>query len=341
MADGALTSEFTNVGRTAWHRRGFLAGQTAYVTLALLVIVVLLTIFAGNFASANNLVNVSRNFSYIALISLGMTVVIVTGGIDLSVGSVTALVAVVTMIVMRWASAALDGIPWAGLVVPILAGLAVASLVGWVNGMLVARVGLSPFVVTLGMLSICRGVTYVITQGRGQSPHGPYVNAFFEVANGNLGGVPMPVIYMAALALVMGAALHQTRWGRHLFAVGGNEQAAVRTGVRVDRVKVGAYVLCSLSAGLAGILLAGWLGSAPANLASGYELRVIAASVIGGANLMGGAGGPLGAVVGAALIEVIRNGLVLSRVDAYWQDALIGLIIIVAVLVDKLRTRQS
>ena len=341
MADGALTSEFTNVGRTAWHKRGFLAGQTAYVTLALLAIVVLLTIFAGNFASANNLVNVSRNFSYIALISLGMTIVIVTGGIDLSVGSVTALVAVVTMIVMRWAGAALEAIPWAGLVVPILAGLAVASLVGWVNGMLVARVGLSPFVVTLGMLSICRGVTYVITQGRGQSPHGPYVNAFFEVANGAVGGVPMPVVYMAALALVMGLALHQTRWGRHLFAVGGNEQAAVRTGIRVDRVKVGAYVLCSLSAGLAGILLAGWLGSAPANLASGYELRVIAASVIGGANLMGGAGGPLGAVVGAALIEVIRNGLVLSRVDAYWQDALIGVIIIVAVLVDKLRTRQS
>jgi ribose transport system permease protein len=109
----------------------------------------------------------------------------------------------------------------------------------------------------------------------------------------------------------------------------------------VNRVKVSAYVLCSLAAGLTGILLAGWLGSAPANLASGYELRVIAASVIGGANLAGGAGGPAGAVIGAALIEVIRNGLVLGRVDAYWQDAMIGLIIIMAVLVDKLRTRQS
>jgi ribose transport system permease protein len=115
----------------------------------------------------------------------------------------------------------------------------------------------------------------------------------------------------------------------------------MRTGVRVSRVKIGAYVLCSLAAGATGILLAGWLGSAPANLASGYELRVIAASVIGGANLAGGAGGPVGAVIGAALIEVIRNGLVLGRVDAYWQDALIGLIIILAVLVDKLRTRQS
>ncbi len=334
-------TEFSNVGRAAWHRRGLMAGQTAYVTLALAVIVLLLSAFAGNFATSGNLVNVTRNFSYVAIISLGMTVVIITGGIDLSVGSVTALVAVVTMIVMRWAGDALAAVPWAGLVAPILAGLLLASFVGWINGMLVARVGLSPFVVTLGMLSICRGVTYVITQGRGQSPRGPYVSAFLDLANGSVGGVPASVIYMVACALALGLALHQTRWGRHLFAIGGNEQAAVRTGVGVRRVKVGAYVLCSLSAGLAGILLAGWLGSAPSNLASGYELRVIAASVIGGANLAGGAGGPLGAVVGAALIEVIRNGLVLSRVDAYWQDALIGLIIIVAVLVDKLRTRQS
>ena len=341
MADGALGTEFTNVGRTAWHKRGFMAGQTAYVTLALFVLLLLLSLLAGNFASAGNLINVSRNFSYIALISLGMTVVIITGGIDLSVGSVTALTAMLTMIFMRWASDALTWLPWAGLVAPILAGLAVAGSIGWVNGMLVARVGLSPFVVTLGMLSICRGVTYVITQGRGQSPHGPYVTAFLQITNGSVGEVPASVIIMLVCALLLGFALNQTRWGRHLFAVGGNEQAAVRTGVRVERVKVGAYVLCSLSAGLAGILLAGWLGSAPSNLASGYELRVIAASVIGGANLTGGAGGPLGAVVGAALIEVIRNGLVLSRVDPYWQDALIGLIIILAVLVDKLRTRQS
>jgi ribose transport system permease protein len=154
-------------------------------------------------------------------------------------------------------------------------------------------------------------------------------------------GLPIQVIYMLVAAIVLGIALHHGVWGRHLFAVGGSEQAATRTGVRVERIKIGAYVLCSLAAGVTGILLAGWLGSAPANLASGYELRVIAASVIGGANLAGGVGGPTGAVIGAALIEVIRNGLVLGRVDAYWQDALIGLIIILAVLVDKLRTRQA
>jgi len=332
-------SEFTNVRRVAWHRRGFASSQTAYVTLAFVVITAGVALWAGNFTSVNNLLNISRNLSYIALISLGMTVVIITGGIDLSVGAVTALTAVCTMIVMRW-TAEVTAIPGAGLVVPIAAGLALSAFVGWVNGMMVARVGLSPFVTTLGMLSICRGLTYVITQGRGQPPSGPDTASFLAITNGSIAGLPASVAYMLVAALVLGWALHQTSWGRHLFAIGGNEQAAIRTGVRVARVKVSAYVLCAMSAGLAGILLAGWLGSAPANLASGYVLRVIAASVIGGANLAGGAGGPVGAVIGAALIEVIRNGLVLGRVDAYWQDALIGLIIILAVLVDKLRTRQ-
>jgi ribose transport system permease protein len=338
----SATSEFTNVGRAAWHKRGFLAGQTAYVTLAFVLITLFVAVFAGNFTTANNLLNISRNFSFIAVMSLGMTVVIITGGIDLSVGSVCALVAVCTVIMMHAvAGSALAAIPYATLVIPVLAGLVLAALLGLVNGLLIAFVGLSPFVTTLGMLSICRGLTYVITQGRGQTPAGPDVAEFYALTNGKLAGLPVELVYMLILAVVLGLALRHGVWGRHLFALGGSEMAAMRTGVRVNRVKVGAYVLCSMAAGFTGILLAGWLGSAPANLASGYELRVIAASVIGGANLAGGVGGPTGAVIGAALIEVIRNGLVLGRVDAYWQDAMIGLIIILAVLVDKLRTRQS
>ena len=338
----SASTEFTNVRTVSWHKRGFFAGQTAYVTLAFIAITALVALLAGNFTSPANLQNISRNFSYIALISLGMTVVIITGGIDLSVGSVTALVAVSTMIAMRWlGTTPVASIPYADLVLPVLFGLLLAAAIGLANGLLIASVGLSPFVTTLGSLSICRGLTYVITQGRGQAPSGPDIDAFLALTNGRVGGLPAPVIYMLACALILGFALHQTGWGRHLFAVGGNETAAMRNGVRVTRIKVGAYVLSSLSAGLAGILLAGWLGSAPANLAAGYELRVIAASVIGGANLAGGSGGPVGAVVGSALIEVIRNGLVLGRVDAYWQDAFIGLIVILAVLVDRLRTRAS
>ncbi len=232
-------------------------------------------------------------------------------------------------------------VPYVTVIVTIIAGLLLAAVIGLINGVLIAVLELSPFVTTLGMLSICRGLTYVITQGRGQAPSGPDVATFFQLTNGLFAGLPVQVVYVLVAAAVLGVALHHTIWGRHLFAVGGSEQAAVRTGVRVNRIKIGAYVLCSLAAGATGILLAGWLGSAPANLASGYELRVIAATVIGGANLAGGSGGPIGAVVGAALIEVIRNSLVLGRVDAYWQDALIGLIIIVAVLVDKLRVLQT
>jgi ribose transport system permease protein len=335
-------SEFTNVNRLAWHRRGFFGGQTAYMTLAFIIICGLATVFSGNFTTAGNLLNISRNFSYIALMSLGMTVVIITGGIDLSVGSVCALVAVCSMIVMRnVANSPLAGVPYATVIIPVVAGLIVAAAIGLINGLLIALVDVSPFVTTLGMLSICRGLTYVITQGRGQAPSGQDVQTFFAVTNGSLGGLPVQVVYVLAAAAALGLALHHSVWGRHLFAVGGSEPAAMRTGVRVNRIKVSAYVLCSLAAGAAGILLAGWLGSAPANLASGYELRVIAATVIGGANLAGGSGGPIGAIIGAALIEVIRNSLVLGRVDAYWQDALIGLIIILAVLVDKLRVRQE
>jgi len=338
----SATSEFANVARVAWHRRGFFAGQTAYVTLAFLIICLLATWLSGNFATAGNLLNISRNFSYIALMSLGMTVVIITGGIDLSVGSVCALVAVCSMIVMRWvAGSPLGGLPYASVVVPVVAGLALAGAIGLINGLLIARLDLSPFVTTLGMLSICRGLTYVITQGRGQAPSGPDVATFFALTNGRLAGLPVQVVYVLMAAAALGVALHHGVWGRHLFAVGGSEPAAVRTGVRVSRVKISAYMLCSLAAGASGILLAGWLGSAPANLASGYELRVIAATVIGGANRAGGSGGPIGAVIGAALIEVIRNALVLGRVDTYWQDALIGLIIILAVLVDKLRVLQT
>jgi ribose transport system permease protein len=153
--------------------------------------------------------------------------------------------------------------------------------------------------------------------------------------------VPIELVYLLALAVVLAVVLHQTRWGRYIFAIGGNEKAARLTGVAVDRVKISVYVACSISAGFSGVLMTGWLGSAPANLATGYELTIIAAAVIGGANLAGGSGGPLGAVIGALLIEVIRNGLVLAGIDAYWQIVLVGCIIILAVLVDRLRTRKA
>jgi len=332
-------SDFSNVGRAQWWRRGFFASQTAYVAAALIAIMFVMSFLSSAFLSPGNLANVAKNFSFVGIVTLGVTLVIVTGGIDLSVGSTMALSAITCAIVMQAVSGtALDSLPLAGMLVSLGAGLGVALLIGLANGLLIARVGLSPFVTTLGMLSIVRGLAYAVTEGRGQAPTGPDVDLFYGITDGNIGGVPVAVIYLLVLAAVVGVVLHHTAFGRHVFALGGNEKAAALTGIAVERVKIAVYVLSALSAGFAGILMVGWLGSAPANLATGYELTIIAAAVIGGANLNGGVGGPAGAVIGALLIEVIRNGLVLAGINAYWQIVLVGGIIILAVLVDRLRT---
>ena len=334
-------SEFTNVGRGAWHSRGFFATQTAYVTLALLLLVASIATVAPEFLTIGNLTNVFTNFSYIAIVSLGSTLVILTAGIDLSVGSTMALTAIITALLFgRLGGTALAHVPGLVMIVAAAGGLAVAAVVGGINGFLIARVGLTPFVTTLGMLSVARGLCYAITQGQGVAISGPDSDLFFRITDGTIAGVPMPLIYLVLLAGLMGVFLHHTATGRHVFALGGNERAAALTGVPVVGIKAGLYIVSALSAGVAGILMAGWLGSVPANLATGYELRIIAAAVIGGANLNGGIGGPVGAIVGAALIETIRNGLVLAGVNTYWQDTLVGVIIIAAVLVDRIRARR-
>jgi ribose transport system permease protein len=245
------------------------------------------------------------------------------------------------MMLMRFFSAtAAAQVPGATIALAGLLALALAALIGVVNGLLIARIRLSPFVTTLGMLSVARGMTYVVTQGRAQYPVGPDVASFTRFANGALLGLPTQLVYLLVLAVLMSLALRHFVWGRHLYAVGGNAQAAALTGVRVPRVVLSVYVLSGLAAGFSGVLIAGWLGAAPANLATGYELRVIAAAVIGGANLAGGIGGAAGAVIGAALIEVIRNGFVLIGANSYWEEVFVGVIIIIAVLVDQLRTRR-
>ncbi len=340
-AGAATPGDFANVGRAAWWRRGFFASQTAYVALALLAIMAVMAVLSPAFLSAGNLANVAKNFSFVGIVTLGVTLVIITGGIDLSVGSVMALAAITCAIVMQTiAGTGIEAVPLAGMLIAIGAGLGAAAVVGLVNGLLIARVGLSPFVTTLGMLSIARGLAYAVTEGRGQAPTGRDVNLFYEISDGAVAGVPVAVIYLLILAAILAVVLHHTAFGRHVFALGGNERAAALTGIAVERVKIAVYVISSLSAGFAGILMVGWLGSAPANLATGYELTIIAAAVIGGANLTGGLGGPAGAVIGALLIEVIRNGLVLAGINAYWQIVLGGAIIILAVLVDRLRTRR-
>lgn len=349
---------FSNIGKIRWWQRGIFASQTGYVLLALAALLVTMHFASPYFFTEGNMQNVAKNFSFIAIATLGVTFVIITGGIDLSVGSMMCFSAMITSMVMTELSApgspagslfvhmAADGktvlanVPGLILLVSILAGLGVALIAGLVNGFCIAVLGLSPFVTTLGMLSIVRGLGYVVSNGRGSFPGGPDANYFYALTSGDVLGVPVPFIYLMILALAMAVVLHHSAFGRHVFALGGNEKAAELTGIPVVRVKIEVYVICALAAGLQGIIISGWLGSAPANMATSYELNVIAAAVIGGANLAGGIGGPLGAIVGCVLLEVIRNGLVLAQVSSYWQQTLVGVIIILAVLVDRIRSRM-
>jgi ribose transport system permease protein len=310
-----------------------LASQAFWVTMALLLICAGMTVLQpAAFASSENFYNITRNFAFIGIMALGMTAVIITGGIDLSVGSVMGVVAIVAGLLLQ------DGQAW---FVAMGAGLVAGFVAGAVNGLLIAYVGLPPFVVTLGMLSVGRSLAVVLSQNKMIYDFGPASDTVFAIGGGQFLGIANPVWVLVLLTGVFSAVLRLTRWGRHLYAIGGNEQAARLTGVNVAGVKFSAYVVSALTAALAAVLIIGWQGSAINALGTGYELRVIASTVIGGANLMGGEGGAYGAFIGAALIEVIRNALLMAGVDSNWQGTFVGSFIVLAVLLEKLRGRRG
>lgn len=341
--DMAAASLEETIGQRA--HRGWLgwlmSQQTFWVSVAAVLAFVVLSFASDVFATQQNLFNVTRNFAFVAIIAIGMTAVIITGGIDLSVGAVLVLSGMVIGMTMHAGLSIWLAIPLA---------LGVSLLVGAFNGLMVAYVGVPPFVVTLGMLSIARSLAMVLSNNRMVYEFGPDQPQLLALGGGfvNLSlpfvdtvRVPSPVLFLLVLLVAAGIALRWTRWGRHLYAIGGNERAATMTGVPVKLVKVSVYMFCSLCAGLAGILEVGWLGTVTTSLGQGMELSVIAASVIGGANLAGGVGTAFGAVVGAALIEVIRNSLILLGISTFWQGTFVGCFIIVAVLFDRLRSRDA
>lgn len=308
---------------------GRLAGmQVFWVLMAAVLACLALSVLTDSFASERNLFNVARNFAFVAIIAIGMTAVIASGGIDLSVGSSLVLAAMVVSVLMEggtsfWLAAA--------------AAMGAALLVGLINGLLIAYVGMPAFVVTLGMLSAARSLAMVLSNNKMIYQFGPDHELLLWLGGGSTMALPHPLYVLIALAIAMTFVFRWTRWGQHVFAIGGNEQAAVLTGIAVRRVKVSIYVFSAFTAGLAGILMAGWLGSVTTNLGQSMELAVIAAAVIGGANLAGGEGTAFGAVVGALLIEVIRNSLILLGISTFWQGMFIGSSIIIAVAFDRIR----
>jgi ribose transport system permease protein len=315
-----------------WQR--FMGSQAFWVTVALIIICIVMSwLQPASFATPDNFYNTTRNFSFIGIMALGMTAVIATGGIDLSVGSIMGLTAVSCGLVLE------AGYPgWVAVIVGLFAG----GVAGLINGIIIAYLGLSPFVTTLGMLAIARSVAVVLSGNRMIYKFGPGGPPFKALGSGAWHITPhfelsYPLLFLIVFTFLLAVVYKMTSWGRHVLAIGGNEQAALLTGVPVNRIKVQVYVFSALTAAFAAILSVGWAGSAINALGATYELLAISAAVIGGANLMGGEASAYGAFIGAALIFTIRNSLLMAGVDSNWQGTFVGLFLIGAVYLGKLR----
>jgi ribose transport system permease protein len=318
-----------------------LGRQIFWVLLATILACIYLSIATSTFGTPQNLFNVTRNFAFVGIIAIGMTAVIITGGIDLSVGATVLISAMTTTVLMH------GGMP---ITLAFPAAMGAALLVGAINGVFISVVGLPPFVVTLGMMSVARSIGMVMSNNALIYEFGPDQKILTSIGGGSvtipLPGlsalpIPNPVIVLVVLGIITAFALRWTRWGRHLYAIGGNEKAAILTGVPVKAIKISVYMFAAFCAGVTGFLMTGWLGSVTTGLGTGMELNVIAAAVIGGANLAGGTGTALGAIVGAALIEVIRNSLTLLGISTFWQGTFVGSFIVLAVAFDQLRNKDT
>ncbi|NEC85609.1 substrate-binding domain-containing protein [Streptomyces sp. SID12501] len=326
MATDTLKSTTGASGATSGLRRVLLDNGAL---TALIVLVIAMSALSGDFLTTDNLLNVGVQAAVTAVLAFGVTFVIVSAGIDLSVGSVAALSATV----LAWAATS-EGVPVAiAVVLAVVTGIAC----GLVNGFLISYGKLPPFIATLAMLSVGRGLSLVISQG---SPIA-FPSSVSHLGDTLGGWLPVPVLVMVALGLVTAFVLGRTYLGRSMYAIGGNEEAARLSGLRVKKQKLAIYALSGLFAAAAGIVLASRLSSAQPQAAQGYELDAIAAVVIGGASLAGGTGKASGTLIGALILAVLRNGLNLLSVSAFWQQVVIGVVIALAVLLDTARRKSG
>lgn len=309
--------------------RGLLAlfrAREMSVFLALLLVSAGIAMATPYFLTTDNLMGVFRSFSTTAIMSIGMVMVIITGGIDLSVGSVMGLSGLVTALAFQNGFSTLASVS---------CGLGVGFLFGLTNGLLVTAGRLPPFIATLGTLSIGRGLMYIVTKGVPVTPETPDI--FNSIGQGYVGYVPAPVIIMLVLAVIFSVIMAFTIFGRHVYATGGNEQAAWLSGVNTSRVKLSVYTLSGTISALAGVVaFSRYLSAEPAS-GFGVELDVIAAAAIGGASLAGGIGSVQGTILGAALTGIIANGVVLMNINTYAQQAITGAVILIAVSIDVWR----
>ena len=304
----------------------------AGVLIALLLISAALTVVSPYFLTTENIFGtVAVYFSWICIAGFGEAVVMIGGGLDLAVGSTMGLGGMICCLALS---------AGASLWLAVLAALSAGVVIGLLNALAITSIRLNPFIATLGSLSIVRGLTYGIVQGAAITPPDDAAGRVFSwLGNGALGPVPIPVLIMLAIGLALMVVMNQTRFGRHIYAVGGNEAAALLLGLNVNRIKLAMYLVSGLLSALGGVLLAAKAGTALPDAATGYELEVIAAVIIGGTSLYGGRGTIPGVLIGAALLGVINNGIVLLGLAGYWQQLITGLVIAAAATLDVARQR--
>jgi len=303
--------------------------REAGILVSLILICAVTTIINPIFISKDNIIDVLRSISFTLIASVGMTFVLISAGLDLSVGSILGLSGMITGMGL------VNGIP---IVPSILLGLAAALVIGLFNGLVIVRFGIPPLIVTLGTMNIARGIVYVISKGR---PFYPFPDAFNAIGQGTLFGIPYAIYLAIVLAIAADWVLRNTVFGRSVFALGGNEEASRVAGIDTKRIKVLIYCIVAIMAGITGILMAARLSSSQAGAGTGWEMTVIASVIIGGTSMFGGSGSIFGTVIGTAIMVVLTNAMVLMQVDVYWQKIVVGFIIILAVGLDTYRRSKS
>lgn len=310
---------------TVWSKMSLKNIITRYgIVIALLLICIVLHVLTPRFMTVQNVIIILRQISINGILAIGVTFVIIGGGIDLSLGSVVALTGVIAAIAAQQTE-------W-NVAMPVVAGILSGVAIGFINGSVITKGRTAPFIVTLGMMTIARGLALVVSDGR---PVSNLSSSFNAISSGGLIFVPLPIWIFMTVTVVASLFMERTTIGRYIYAIGGNVHAAKASGINVDRIKMFTYLVCGAMAGLAGVMLASRINTGQPNAGIAYELDAIAAVVIGGTSLSGGVGKITGTVVGALIIGVINNGLDLLNVSSYYQQIIKGVIIITAVLIDR------
>ena len=318
--------------------------------LILLFMIIIMSILTPHFLTVNNLLNVVRQISIICIVGLGVNMVIISGGIDLSSGSVIGLVSVVVAVFAHPPNMLiefLDGlnrmvnypvVRVLPVIVPVMIGILVGGLIGLINGAVIAYGKIPPFVVTLGMMASARGLAYLVSNAK---PVGSFTYSFLFIGRGSIYGIPAPVIILIVLVLIAHYIMSKTVFGRHVYAIGGNINAAKAAGLNIKRHLLVVYMFAGMMAGIAGIIITSRITSGQCGLGEGMEFDAITAAVVGGTSLAGGIGKMPGTFIGALIVGVLKNGLDLLGVSTYWQMISTGIIIVGAVLLDQRRYAKS